>query len=348
MAKNLAAVIPSPKAPLKIEERPIPSPGSGELLIRNHAIAANPVDWKIQAYDFIVKKYPNVLGSDVCGIVESVGPNVTLFSAGDRVCGFALSLGTQNPDEGAFQTYTILKEQAVAKLPESISFEEGALFPMGVATTASGMFMVSKLSLPDIKEESKPYEGQGAIVWGGASSVGSFAVQMLRDVGYTVFATASAQHHEYIKSLGASQVVDYKNSDVVDKIVKAAKEAGTPITYGYDAVSTGDSPFTTAEIIAQSSEGKGGKMIYTVDLQEGKEMPKGVEAKMAMAFAIFVMEEKIGRAIFNKYLPKAIARGAIKASPKVEIVEGGIEASQKAWDTLKAGVSGKKLVIKVA
>ena len=88
---NLAATLESPKAQVSIIERPIPTPGPKELVLRNHAVAANPVDWKIQAISFFVdeSKYPTVLGSDVSGIVSAVGSSVTKFKVGDKVVGFA-------------------------------------------------------------------------------------------------------------------------------------------------------------------------------------------------------------------------------------------------------------------
>jgi NADPH:quinone reductase-like Zn-dependent oxidoreductase len=95
---NITAVIEGPHAkPLKIVERPIPTPGPGELVIRNHAIAANPIDWKIQDYNLFINQYPNVLGSDSCGVVTAVGSGVTLFKVGDRATGFAGSIKLTRP-----------------------------------------------------------------------------------------------------------------------------------------------------------------------------------------------------------------------------------------------------------
>ncbi|CAG8975720.1 hypothetical protein HYALB_00009127 [Hymenoscyphus albidus] len=86
---NQAAVLPTAKAKVVLQTRPIPTPGPDEILVRNHVIAANPVDWKIQDYDFFVDKYPNILGSDVCGLVVELGDQVSHFKKGDRVTGFA-------------------------------------------------------------------------------------------------------------------------------------------------------------------------------------------------------------------------------------------------------------------
>ena len=129
--ENLAAVIEKPKARLKTIVRPIPSAGEGEIVVHNHAIAANPVDWKIQDFGIIINKYPAVLGSDVCGIVTEIGPEVTKFEVGDRVAGFAGVIYNKDPDHGAWQTYTILLEVATMSVPGSLSFAEGREFSNG-------------------------------------------------------------------------------------------------------------------------------------------------------------------------------------------------------------------------
>ena len=348
MASNIAAVLPSAKSQIEIQTRAIPKPGSGEILVRNHAIAANPIDWKVQSYDFFVKKYPTILGSDVAGIVESVGPNVTAVKAGDHVSGFALVIASSNVDEGAFQTYTILREQATIKLPQSLSFEDGSVYPMGAATAFSGIFSEGGLQLPDANGSSKPYAGKGIIIWGATSSVGIMAAQIAKDIGFTVFATASQRHHDYLKGLGVDELADYKDADVVSKLVAAAKSKGVPITFGFDAINEGDTVFQTAEILSQGSQGQGGTLAHTLEIPKGKSLATGVKSVHCLAFHIFVdKQEKTGKFLFNEYLSNAIERGAIKPAPKVEVVPGGIQATQKCWDQLKGGVSGKKLVIKI-
>jgi NADPH:quinone reductase-like Zn-dependent oxidoreductase len=342
---NLAAIIPEKHARLTYEERAIPKIGPNEILVRNKAIAANPVDWKIQDYNFFITKYPNILGSDVAGIVEEVGNNVSVFKKGDRVAGFAAVIGTQNIDQGAFQTYLALPADNAVKLPDSISFEEGSILPMAVATAGAGLFLTAKIPRPS--GTSKPGQGQGALVWGAASSVGILTVQIAKDLGYTVFATASPTHHEYIKSLGASYVADYRDPEVVSNIAKAAKDAGVPLSLGYDAVSTDGSHFKAAEALSQAKGSQDAKLVITLDWPEGKEVPKGVEALRTIAFQIWSEEPDLGRWLFNDYLADALVKKTVVPAPKVEVVEGGIKATQKLWDQLKAGVSGKKLIIKV-
>jgi len=129
--KNIAAVIEAPHERIQIKTREIPTPGPHEILVRNHAIAANPVDWKIQEYDFLVEKYPTALGSDGCGVVTAVGLEVSKFQVGDHVTGYGSVIYSSDINHGSWQTYTILRDIAVTKIPKSMSFEEGSVFPMG-------------------------------------------------------------------------------------------------------------------------------------------------------------------------------------------------------------------------
>ncbi len=105
---------------------------------------------------------------------------------------------------------------------------------MGIATASAALFYSLGLPLP-----SNPPANQSSalLVWGGASSVGSNAVQLGRLLGFTVFTTASPNNHDYLKSLGASEVFDYHTSTVVDDLLEAAKKAGKPIRLAVDAVS---------------------------------------------------------------------------------------------------------------
>ena len=340
---NVAAVIEHSRAQLTITTRDIPKPGSDELVVRNYAIAANPVDWKIQDFfSSAITTYPNVLGSDGCGVVTAIGSDVTKFKVGDRVTGFAAVLYNQNPDHGAWQTYEVLREIASMKIPDSMSFEEGSTFPMAFATSAIALY--GTLDIPRPGGSVEP-QGNGLLIWGAASSVGTAAVQLARLSGFKVFATASPAHHEYLKSLGAFEVFDYKDPEVVSKIAAAAKSAGTPVTFGYDTISEGNTSQLTADTILASS-GKG-KLVLTLPWPGKEPAPEGIEILQTAAISTGTDRVDIGTWLFNEYLPKALENKSIIAAPKVEIVSGGIEAAQKVFDQLKAGVSGKKLVVKV-
>ncbi|CAL3965268.1 unnamed protein product [Diplocarpon coronariae] len=343
--QNVAAIIEALGARLKIVNRPIPIPGPRELVVRNRAIAANPADWKLQDYGSPVGlgNYPLVLGSDSCGIVASVGASVTKFKVGDRVTGFAGVIYNNAIDHGAWQTYTVLRDIAAMKIPDSMSFEEGAVFPMAISTAGVALFVNLGIPRPS---EPITLQASGFLVWGAASSVGTASVQLAKNLGFKVFATASPVHHEYLQSLGASEVFDYHDEFVVDKLVASSKEAGTSINFGFDTVGQGTSARQSAEILC-SSGGRGGKLALVLPWAEDEAKPEGIEVSMVIAARTGMDMEGMGEWLFNDYLENALMQGSIVPAPKSEVFTGGIAVTQSVFDKLKAGVSGKKLVVKV-
>lgn len=345
--ENLAAVLEKVGTALKPVTLSIPSPGETEILIRNHAIAANPADWKLRDFPSHLNKFPTVLGSDVCGIVAAIGSKVSKFKVGDRVAGFALVIANNKPEHGAWQTYTLLQENATIRIPQFVSYEEGATFPMAFATVAVAYFERLGIARPvSSSQEAQQQRQSGILIWGASSSTGTAAVQLARELGFEVFATASPKNHEYVKSLGASEVVDYRDPDAVSTLSQLAKEAGTPLRYGFDSISEGNSSLLSADTLLASG-GKGSKLALSAPWPTGDEKPAGVEISMTMAALAFVHYVEMGSWMFNDYLPQAIEQKKIVPAPKVRVVDGGIAAAQEALEIVKAGVSATKIVVRV-
>jgi NADPH:quinone reductase-like Zn-dependent oxidoreductase len=305
-------------------------------------VAANPADWKIQDYGFPINKFPTVLGSDSCGVIVAIGDSVTKFKIRDRVAGFAGVIYNQDINHGAFQSYTLLRDIATTKIPDNMSFEEGSVFPMAMATSLIALHVC--LGIPKPTGSIAPQQS-GLLIWGASSSVGTSAVQLARNLGFKVFATASPAHHQTLKSLGAFEVFDYHDSSVVDKIVAAAKSAGTPITLGFDSVTEGISFKQAADVLAASG-GKGEKLVLVLPPPEGY-APEGIEISQTIAARSFMDQAELGTWFFNGYLQECLANGSIVSAPQFQVVPGGIQAAQNALDKLKAGVSGTKLVVTV-
>ncbi|KAI4190209.1 MAG: hypothetical protein L6R41_000955 [Letrouitia leprolyta] len=332
---NTAAIIPSSKACLVVEDRTTPSPQGSELLIRNRALATNPVDWKVQDHGYFFTKYPNVLGSDIAGTVEAVGTDVKLFKKGDRVTGYAASIANGDPNHGAFQLYSLLNENVTTKLPDDITFEEGAILPMAIATAGVAIFL--DLAVP---REGK--QSGGFLVWGASSSVGSAAVQIARSLGFTVYAVCSPKHHSKTREYGASHVFDYNDANVIANIVQAAKQNNDTIKLAFDAISEGNTPEQVTSVLEQQG---GGKMGITLPFPESAKKPENVEVLDALAFRICTDAKDLGAWLFNEWLAKGLTDKTYVPSPGIEEVEGGIPSVQKALDLHRKGLSGKKLVI---
>ncbi|TEW63468.1 hypothetical protein E2R65_19490, partial [Mucilaginibacter phyllosphaerae] len=124
------------------------SPGPGEVLIRNHSIAVNPIDWKQQTLGVMVESYPKILGSDIAGVVVEAGPAVDNFKPGDRVLAAAPSITTNNADKSAFQTFTVVPASYATKIPDSLTFNQAATLPMAVNTASIAFFANLNLPLP--------------------------------------------------------------------------------------------------------------------------------------------------------------------------------------------------------
>jgi NADPH:quinone reductase-like Zn-dependent oxidoreductase len=139
-------------------------------------------------------------------------------------------------------------------LADSMSFEEGSALPLASITASLVIFQQLGFPLPGTGKKNVPF-----LVWGGASSVGMYAIQLAALAGATVIATASKDNHELLKSLGAKYTFDYKDSDVIDQIKKAA---GGEVEYGIDCVSVPETVGQGAK--AYGSNGKVG-LILPVD-----------------------------------------------------------------------------------
>ena len=177
---------------LKLEEVPTPKPGAGQVLVRIHAAGVNPYDTYMRAGTYAVKPpLPYTPGSDGAGVIESVGDGVKKVKVGDRVY-------TAKTVSGAYAEYALALEEQVHRLPEKISFGQGAgvWVPYGTA-----------------------YHG-----------VGSAAVQLARAMGLTVFGTAGTQKGiDLAKREGAHQVFDHQKAGYQEEIMKATGGKGVDI-----------------------------------------------------------------------------------------------------------------------
>ena len=331
--QHQAAVISEKGARFKVEQRPTPKPKEDEILVQVRSAALNPVDIAQRDFGFNTSQYPGVLGSDVGGVIAAVGSSVSHFMVGDRVTAFAPAFDNEGlADYGAFQEYVLCPASYSAKLPASMSFNEAAMFPMAVQTAMAGFYSI------DILPGYKP-AGEAVLVWGGSSSVGSTAVQIAKVMGFRVYATASPKHHDYVKSLGASRVFDYRASDVVGSIVGATKEDGVDLRIVYDAA--GSLP----QILDVLGQLKGGKVASAIPLKEDDPQKKGVEVKFVLA-PTGAERTKWSTWVFNEWLEEKIGK-EIVPSPKMEVVKGGLEALNSGLDRLKEGMSGTKLVVEL-
>jgi NADPH:quinone reductase-like Zn-dependent oxidoreductase len=181
-----------------------PKPKSDEILVRNRAVAVNPVDWKIRdgLGEVFGLKLPIVLGCEIAGTIEEVGGDVRDFSPGDQVYGY-VSLQRN----GGYAEYTIAKPDEIAPIPENLDFDNAAAVPVGALTSWQAIFDAANLQA-----------GQRILITGASGGVGSMAVQLAKGKGAFVIATASSKNENFVRSLGADEFVDYTREQIEQRV----------------------------------------------------------------------------------------------------------------------------------
>lgn len=189
-----ALVLDTYGAPLRLSRLERPTPGAGEVLVRIHASGLNPLDAKIRAgrADHAQHPLPAVLGIDMAGVVESVGPGVTGFAIGDEVYGMTGGVGGH---QGSLAEFASVDAALLAPRPRALSMREAAAMPLVVITAWEGLV-----------DRAGVRPGQRVLVHGGAGGIGHIAIQIARAHGAEVFATGSAAQQEVIERFGATAI----------------------------------------------------------------------------------------------------------------------------------------------
>ncbi len=198
---------------LKLEEIPTPKPDAGQVLLRVRAIGVNPYDTYMRAGTYAIKPpLPYTPGSDAAGTIEAVGSGVTKVKPGDRVY-------TAKTVTGAYAEYALAMEGQVHRLPDNVSFEQGAgvWVPYGTAFHALHHFAAARA-------------GETVLVHGASGGVGTASVQMARAIGMTVFGTAGTEKGlELVKREGAHQAFNHRNAGYQQEIMKASSDKGMDV-----------------------------------------------------------------------------------------------------------------------
>ncbi|MEV7618049.1 NADP-dependent oxidoreductase [Streptomyces sp. NPDC089799] len=204
-----AVVVEQWGGPETLVEREVerPEPGLNEVLVRVHAAGVNPVDWKVRASGGLIAwgEVP-VVGWDVSGTVEAVGPGVSAFRPGDEVYGMPLF----PRQAGGYAEYVVAPARHFAPKPAGLTHVEAAALPLAALTAWQAL-----VDAADVRP------GERVLVHAAAGGVGHFAVQIAKARGAYVIGTASAAKHDLVRELGADEVVDYREvrfEDVVSDV----------------------------------------------------------------------------------------------------------------------------------
>ncbi|RDL32340.1 Uncharacterized protein BP5553_08796 [Venustampulla echinocandica] len=345
---NQAAWLIKADTPLQVGDAPLPAAGPGEIVVKNAAIAINPLDCHMQDSGVFVQQWPAIFGCDVAGEVYETGPDVQRFKKGDRVIGHAINLASGRPQDGAFALYTVIPVDKAAILPDAISFTDGVVVPFALEAAVCVLSLKEPgVAMPGVAtpalnlpypslEHPVPSLGKTLVVYGGSSSVGSMTTQLATAAGIHVISIAGAHNLDFSKSCGAAEVFDHKNPLIVDLVVKEVSKSGNEFIGIFDAIST---PETYAHDLAILAALGGGHLACVHPPPPATDVPANVKA--GMIFAI----NDVAAPVWRDYVTPALQAGKLKCLPPPSIVGNGLEHIQEALKRSKAGVSATKLVV---
>lgn len=294
---------------LQMEDVPRPELGEQDMLVKVMAAGVNPVDYKIREGKYpAVKadKLPYVPGREIAGIVEACGGLVDDWKKGDAI--FAM-LGIER---GGYAEFAIVRNSEAAAKPRSLDFVAAASVPLAGLTAWQGLFRYGELKA-----------GQRVLIHGGSGGVGHFAIQFAKVRGAYVITTVSASHIDFVKSLGADEVIDYKAQRFEDVV--------HDVDLVYDLIG-GETQDRSWNVLR-----RGGTMVSTLtEPSQEKARAKGVRAMRYTVKENGGELEEIGRLI-----------DAGKVKPKIARTYGLPEAAS-AQDFVEQGHTEGKVVLKIA
>ncbi|MEU0156553.1 NADP-dependent oxidoreductase [Micromonospora fulviviridis] len=206
---------------LQVREMDRPEPELTEILVRVRAAGVNPCDWKTRSGQGSLghDEFPMILGYDVAGVVEAVGPGVTVFKPGDEVLGMPKFPVLP----GGYAEYLTAAARQFVRKPAKLTFEEAAALPLAGLTAWQGLVDTGKVAA-----------GQRVLVHAAAGGVGHLAVQIAKSFGAYVIGTASAAKHDFVRALGADEVIDYRTADFAEVLARDPVDlVFDPITADY-------------------------------------------------------------------------------------------------------------------
>ncbi len=185
---------------MSLETIATPEPGEEEVLIKIFAAGVNPIDWKIREghyAEIIPQTLPVTLGWDFAGEITSLGKNVSNWNIGDAVYG-----RPEFSKDGTYADYIVVSVGEIAAKPKTLSWQEAAVVPLVTLTAWQAL-----------KEIGKVKQGDRVLIHAGSGGVGIAAIQIAKNAGATVYTTSTHKNAEFLKELGADEVIDYTQED---------------------------------------------------------------------------------------------------------------------------------------
>lgn len=188
---------------LEVDDISMPQVGDSDLLVEVRAASINPIDYKMRSGRYARGQVPLplVLGRDIAGVIKDCGPAVKHFGPGELV--YAML----DRSRGGYAEYVALKEDECARKPEALDFEQAAGIPLAGMTAWQGLFDYGQLAT-----------GERLLIHGGAGGVGHLAIQFAKSAGAWVATTAAQEDFEFVRGIGADEVIDYRAQRFEDAV----------------------------------------------------------------------------------------------------------------------------------
>jgi NADPH:quinone reductase-like Zn-dependent oxidoreductase len=187
-----------PPEVLEYGDLPDPVPAAGEVLVDIHAASVNGADWKMRSGHYGASvKFPHIPGRDFSGVVAAVGKNASDFKPGDAVFGVC-----EVPRESGYAEKIAIRQEIVARKPDALSHVQCA-----------AVALVGLTALVSIEDTLKLRAGETILIQGGAGGVAGFAIALAKHLGARVITTTSAANRDYVRALGADEIIDYRTED---------------------------------------------------------------------------------------------------------------------------------------
>ncbi|KAH7032559.1 chaperonin 10-like protein [Microdochium trichocladiopsis] len=343
---------------------PMPTLTPDMAIVKTAAVAINPADAKMLDYSAAVGA---IIGYDFAGTVVALGTEAAAsgkLAIGDRVAGLVHGMNKLLPQVGAFSEYVGASADLLLKIPESMSFEQGASFGTGVATACLSMF--KELGIPATLEQLASGEivkaddrdgKEFVLVAGGSTATGTRAIQLLKLAGLRPIATASASNFALAERFGAEKVFDYNSPTAAQEI---REYTGNELAYTFDCVSQAD----TTQLCYSAMGRAGGRYVALEPFRDTVAQTRAltIEPSWVMVLSIFgrqvALDGEYGREanpedrVFGGKAFAAVQslldRGLIDTHP-VKPMPGGWEGVCEGVDIIRTqAMSGQKMVYSVA
>lgn len=304
-----AAIIKEYGQEVVVSEVKMPELSDDSVMIEVHAASINPIDNIVKAgymKDMMPITFPYIMGYDVSGVVTAVGAKVSKFKIGDEV------YSRPNQEQaGSISEYNVVKEDELAFKPSKLNHEESASIPLAGLTALQALTTKGNLQ-----------KGQKVLIHAGSGGVGTFAIQLAKNLGAEVAVTTSPSNFELVKSLGADVIIDYKTQKFEEELK------------GYDLVLD----TMGGEILNNSFKilKKGGKIV-SIKGQDTEELAK----KYGVDFEVFFMSPS---GDMLSHLTQLVNDEVVK--PTIDR-SYSFEQVQEAYDYLQMGHAKGKVVIKI-